>query len=135
MLLGFIALQSCKKNKNDEVIPKVYVDIFLYLDQPDNVVLNTVNNWKYQSGGNLGIIIFRKSQNEFVALERTCTYNHSGTYKAVSVQSNNISATDTTCGSTFQITDGSVTHGPASRSLVQYHTEYDASNNTLRIYN
>ena len=135
LLISFIAADSCKKDSKSEVIPKVYVDELLYLNEPQYVSLNTINNWTYVGGGNRGIIVYRKTSSDFIALDRTCTYDPDNSTAYIQVQSNNITAIDSTCGSKFQIFDGSVTHGPATRSLVQYHADYDASANTLHIYN
>ena len=135
LLFSFIVTDSCKKDSNSPTVPKVYVDELLQLNLPSYTALNTINNWVYVGGGNRGIIVYRKTSTDFIALERTCTYDADNSTAYVEVQSNNITAIDSTCGSKFQITDGSVTHGPASRSLVQYHADYDASRNELHIYN
>ena len=135
-LICFIVTESCKKDSKSQTVPKVYVDRLLQLNLPQWTALNTINNWVYDNGGGYrGIIIYRKSSTDFIALERACTYDPDSSTAIVQVQSNNITAIDSTCGSKFQITDGSITHGPASLSLVQYHADYDASNNTLHIYN
>ncbi len=135
LLLILVITNSCKKDKQSENVPKVYVDLLLQLNLPSYTALNTINNWVYVNGGNRGIIVYRRTSQDFVALERNCTYDPEKSTATVEVQSNNITAIDSVCGSKFQITDGSVTQGPASRSLVQYHTDFDAGNNTLHIYN
>lgn len=135
LFLSLIITGSCKKNNQSENVPKVYVDLLLQLNLPSYTALNTINNWVYVNGGNRGIIVYRRTSQDFVALERNCTYDPEKSSATVEVQSNNITAIDSACGSKFQITDGSVTQGPATRSLVQYHAEYDASRNELHIYN
>lgn len=129
IVLLLISTGSCKKDEN---VPKAYVDLLLQLNLPQYVTLNTINNWVYVPGGNRGIIVYRRSSQDFIALEQTCTYDAENTVK---VEGNNITAHDSICGSKFQITDGSVTQGPATRSLVQYRVDYNASDNTLHIYN
>ncbi len=126
---------NCKKDNNSSPVPKVYVDLYLNLSLPSYTALNTINNWVYISGGNRGIIVYRKSSQDFIALERNCTYDPDNSTATVIVLGNNLTAIDSTCGSKFQITDGSVSFGPATRSLVQYQADYDAGGNTLHIHN
>ncbi len=135
LFLSLILTDSCKKDKRCDNIPKVFVDLVLYLNLPSYSTLGTPNNWVYINGGNRGIIVYRKSESEFIATDRICTYDPDNSSATLQVQTNNITAIDNGCGSKFQITDGAVTQGPASCSLVKYHTEYDASANTLHIYN
>ena len=134
LLIVVAGFSGCKKNNNDTV-PKTYVDLYLSLNLPSYTALNTINNWVYIGGGNRGIIVYRKSPSDFIALERNCTYDPELSTATIVVQSNNLTAIDSTCGSKFQIFDGSVSQGPASRSLVQYNTSYDAGTNTLHIFN
>ena len=110
---------SCKKDSNSTNVPKVYVDLYLNLALPSYTALNTPTNYVYVSGGNRGIIVYSISNQSFIAFDRNCTYDPDASTATVQVQGNNITAIDSVCGSKFQITDGSVTHGPATHSLVQ----------------
>ena len=114
---------SCKKNNPCNNISSVYVDLQLNLALPSYSALSTPNNWVYVYGGNRGIIVFRKSLTEFSALDRVCTFDPDKANSTLQVQSNHLTAVDSTCGSKFQITDGSVTEGPASCTLITYRTE------------
>lgn len=121
---------SCKKSNSD--VPFVNVNEYLNLSLPSYISLNAVNGWVYYGAGNKGLIVFRRSGSEFVVYDRTCTYDPTSVCQ-INVVTNNILATDSCCGSKFSLFDGSVTNGPASQPLKQYHADY--SNNTLHIYN
>ena len=122
---------SCKKDKNSDVAQN-YVDFYLYINEPSNIALNAVGGWKYVAAGTKGIIVYRRSQSEFTALERNCTYDPTAACSIVEVLSG-ISSIDSCCTSRFSIYDGSVINGPATQPLYQYHTYFDGS--TLRIFN
>ena len=121
---------SCKKDNND--IPEVYVDIYLYTTDPAFAPLNATSGFAYASGGSKGILIFRKSQNEFMAYDRHCTYKvPDGNY--VTVDASGLLAVDANCNSKFLITDGSPNSGPSVNSLKQYQTAFDGT--VLHIFN
>jgi len=131
ILITFSTL-SCKK-KREQIIPNVSFNYYLYLSDPQFVNINAVGGWVYITGGSRGIIVYRKSQDEFVALDRHCTYEPEKTCGIVQVDSSNILLVDSCCSSKFLITDGSVNKGPATVPLREYLTEYDG--NKLRVYN
>lgn len=124
-------IPSCKKD--DNTLPNTSVDIYIYISEPSFLPLNAVGGWVYITGGSKGIIVYRKSNTEFTALDRHCTYLPDNSCSRVAVDSSNIIAVDTCCGSKFLITDGSVQNGPASIALKQYATSFDGS--VLHIYN
>ena len=121
------------KDKEDRV-PYAPVDIYINLNSPEFTDLNVPGNSVMITGGVRGIIIYRSSEYEFIALERNCTYQPSN--ECARVEPLDISspiAIDSCCGSKFLLQDGSVIKGPASLPLVQYQTSYNGS--TLYIYN
>lgn len=77
---------SCNKDKND-VIPDVYIDFTINLNDPEFVnlttlfgsayVSSTTNNWGQKASGYdyNGIIVFAGSD-EFYAYDRTCPYDY-----------------------------------------------------------
>ncbi len=132
-LLILSVLYACKKN--DDAIPNVAVNEYIDLNLPSYSGLNAVNNWIYYPAGARGLIIFRKSTVEFLAYERTCTFDPNTTGSIVTIDSTGYTAKDNICGSKFSIFDGSIINGPAARPLKQYKTEYQISNNRLHIYN
>ncbi len=121
------------KDKEDRV-PYAPVDIYINLNSPEFNDLNVAGNSVMITGGVRGIIIYRSSEYEFIALERNCTYQPSN--ECASVEPLDMSspiAIDSCCGSKFLLQDGSVIKGPASLPLVQYQTSYNGS--TLYIHN
>ena len=128
----FTFINSCKKDTNNS-IPIVGVDIYIYPNLPSYINLNAVGGWVYINGGVRGILIYRKSNSEFVAYDRNCTYQSSQPCATVVVDATNIFAVDTCCHSKFSIYDGSVVQSPAGFPLKAYNTTYDG--NTLHIYN
>lgn len=123
---------SCKKN-DDNGVPITAVDIYLYTNNPSFSNLYAVGGWTYITGGVRGILVYRKSNTEFAAYDRNCTYQSSEPCATVYVDATNILAVDTCCNSKFSIYDGSVTQGPAGLPLKIYNTTFDG--NVLHIYN
>src|SRR2546423_582031 len=92
-------LSDCKKDNS--TIPSVTVDTYIYLTQPSNINLNSVGGWVYVEGGVKGIIVFRKSSNEFAAYERDCPYDPNVSAAKVDVDSSGVIGVDHNCGSKF----------------------------------
>ncbi len=134
LLLCVAMLQpSCKKEKQD-LIPNAYVDIYIYSNDPNFININATGGWVYITGGVKGIIVYRKSFNEFMAYERNSPYQPSQGCSVTVDASSNVFIDDKCSGSQFLITDGSVTKGPATLPLKGYKTSWDGSN-VLHIYN
>lgn len=134
ILLFALLFYGCKKdNNNNNAVPNTLVDIYIYTNNPSFVNISVVGGWTYVTGGVRGILIYRKSQNEFMTFDRNCTYDASQACATVHVESNNILAKDTCCQSTYSIYDGSVTQGPAGLPLKMYNNTFDG--NVLHIYN
>lgn len=126
-----VLLAGCKKKKDD--VPDTYVNVTIYTTEPSFANLNAVGGWIYVNAGYKGIIVYRKSQEDFIALERACTFDPQSECDGITVTTDNITAQDTCCGSKFLIFDGSITQGPATAVLSQYRTSYDGT--TLKIFN
>ena len=130
LLLVLFPFAECKKDKDQ--VPNVYVDIYLYTTDPAFSPLNATSGSTTVSGGSNGIVIFRKSQTEFMAYDRHCPYKTSEKNQ-VSVDASGLIAVDSKCNSKFLLTDGSPNSGPASNPLKRYQTAFDGS--VLHIYN
>ncbi len=129
---------GCKKktqaqNPANSPVPNVAVNITLYPNDPSNFKIQTIGGWLYYPGGINGVIIYRKSQQEFVALERTSSQLPNNANAKVIVQNDNFTCKDTISGSKWQIIDGTITQGPATWPLRIYGTSYDG--NVLKIVN
>lgn len=123
---------SCKKG-SDNNVPYTPVDIYIYTSEPTFVNLNAVGGWVYVTGGNRGILVYRKTSTDFMAYDRNCTFQSSNACATINVDASNIIAVDTCCHSQFSMYDGSVLQAPASLPLKSYHTTFDGS--VLHIYN
>ena len=123
----------CSKNQ-DQGIPLVRVDTTIYANNPSFNNISVPGTWMYINGGSRGIIIYRVSNEEFKAYDRHCTFEPDNSCGLVSVDATNIAGVDgDCCGSTFILTDGAVTKGPATLPLKQYQTSFDGS--VLKIFN
>jgi nitrite reductase/ring-hydroxylating ferredoxin subunit len=122
---------QCKKDKNEQ-IPYVYVNFYLNPNSTQYSALNNIGGYMYVTGGVRGIIVYRRSNDEFVALERNCPYQPS-TNCAVEVDNSGLTSTDACCGSQFLLMDGSIVKGPATTQMKLYQTSYDGTN--LHVFN
>jgi len=94
--------------------------------------LNHVGGYEYLTGGYNGIVVYRVSNETFVAFDRACPYDFKNNCR-IQVEPSSITSIDSCCGSRFLLTDGSPFQGPASVSLKQYKATYDG--NILHITN
>lgn len=136
VLVMLFVICSCKKKANEtpnNPVPSVAVDIIMYPNDPLNYPIQSIGGWMYVNGGLNGLIVYRKSNEEFIAIERTSTFLPENPAARVKVMSDNFSLRDTVSESRWRIIDGVVTKGPADWPLRLYGTTYD--NNTLRIRN
>lgn len=135
ILLGTSLLPGCKKDQNANV-PLVGVDIFINVNLPEYNALVVTGGWAYITGGSQGLLVYRKSPEEFVAMDRHCTYRPEDLCK-VYVDDSQVIARDTVstnaCGSAFLLLDGSVIQGPAVMGLKRYNTTFNGT--TLHIFN
>ncbi len=128
---------ACKKKTQNSVadhpVPYVPVDMTIYPNDPLYFKIQAIGGWMYVNGGINGLIVYRKSQQEFVALERTSSYLPDNPSAKGKVMSDNFTVRDTISDSRWQLYDGTVTQGPATWALRVYGTTYDG--NALRIKN
>lgn len=135
-LVFFTLFYSCKKkstNASENPVPSVPVNLTVYPNDPLNFKLQAIGGWIYISGGINGIILYHKSQQEFIAIERTSSYLPDNPSAKVVVLSDNFTCRDTISDSRWQIIDGTVTKGPAQWGLRLYGTTFDG--NVLKIKN
>ena len=137
LLLGTFSLVlclSCKKKKNaEQYIPYVYVDFYISIANPQFVSLNAVGGWVYVTGGSKGIIVYRKSNDEFAAYDRHCPYQPENACSILSVSASGTTATDSCCGSEFLLIDVSVLKQPSSYPMLRYQTLFNGSQ--LHVFN
>jgi len=135
---------SCKKNGNNQNVQSnctiskatsTPVNFTILNGSGQFFPLTSPGGYIYVSNvGISGVIIYRKSANEFMAFERNCTKDGCNNAKSIVwVQAGNAAMKDSICGSSFSIFDGSVQGGGATVPLYQYHTNWDG--NQLHVYN
>jgi Rieske Fe-S protein len=143
-VLTVVLFLSCKKKSTNQnvqtncTITKAQatpVNLIILAGSGQFFPISTIGGYTYVSGyGIKGIVIYRLSQNQFIALERSCTKDGCDVSKAmVWTQAGNTSVRDSVCGSSFMLSDGSILTGPATIPLYQYHTSWDG--NQLHVYN
>ena len=69
---------SCSKDI-ESTVPNVPVNIRLNLDNPAYIQLNSIGGSMSIEGGNRGIIVYHRGFEDYVALERTCSYSSTDT--------------------------------------------------------
>lgn len=123
-LAGLVYCVGCSPNNSDSPIAAptnidITLDLTLHANQPLNSVGGSIVNGE--------IVIGRVSTTSFVAISAACT--HQGTTVEFQLPQNQFFCPNH--GSTFAL-DGSVTQGPAQKSLTKYNTSLNGTN--LRIY-
>ncbi len=135
LLIGLVTVllgMGCKKDR-DIRVPIVPVQIEINLNFPEYNALQVVGGWAYITGGSEGLIVYRRSQDEFTAMDRHCTYQAENLCR-VTVDDSQVMARDTMCcQSAFLLLDGSVVQGPAALGLKRYNTTFNGT--ILRIFN
>jgi hypothetical protein len=132
-----VSLTSCKKSKYD-VIPDVYVDFTIDLNDPEFFVLTSgmnamiitsaTNNWGSRSAGfhNNGIIVYRSPLDEFYAYDCTCPYDYVVDTLSVKVIIDGLNAVCPRCSTVYALYGmGTPTSGPGRYPLKNYKTSFD----------
>jgi len=133
---AFLVISCNKKetqNINNNPVPSIPVNLTIYPNDPLYFKIQSVGGWMYVNGGINGIVLYRKTEEEFVAIERTSSYSPNNPNAVAKVQSDNFTLRDTISDSRWRILDAVVTKGPAEWPLRLYSTVYNG--NTLLIRN
>jgi nitrite reductase/ring-hydroxylating ferredoxin subunit len=142
-----IVLGSC--NKKNDVIPDVYVDFNLNINDPEFINLNSTggsveitsrtNNGGYRSAGydNNGIIVTAGGFNEFYAYDRTCPHDYmlNGNSIKVTIDATGFAkAVCPECKTVYELINfGTPSSGPSRYPLKNYKTSFD--NGYIRVWN
>lgn len=139
-IIGVVAifvglLTSCNDKPYNPNEPDVDINFTINPNSIEYFDLNVVSGWMYVTGRtpSRGIIIYRYSQDEFKAYERTPPNdaNACGNLNRVFVDFPFV--LDTCIGYKYSILDGGIIEGGPGYPLIQYFTQYDGT--TLRVYN
>jgi len=123
---------ACNENTPIPNFPDVAVNEQINLTNIQYNQLRRDNGYVYLKAGARGIIVIRRSATQYVAIERTCTYQPENTCGIVEVDVSGFYLVDPCCDSQFDLL-GQVIKGPATYSLRQYATAL--SSNFLYITN
>jgi hypothetical protein len=118
----FVILSGCR-DRNTNRVPDVPVNIAINIYQPDFFNLTVPSGWVYITGGSRGIIVYRKSTTEFVALERHSPFQPEDNC-AVIVNEDNVIVSDPCSDSQWLIMDGTIVQGPTALPLETYRTSF-----------
>jgi nitrite reductase/ring-hydroxylating ferredoxin subunit len=114
-----LLLIACGKDKGS-YIPDVYVNYTVPINDPSISALNSPGGAVVISGhGVAGIIIYRRSDNVFMAYDRCSSVNPQNKC-AVTLDNPSLSATDPCSGAKFSLFDGTPVKAPATKSLKSY---------------
>lgn len=133
ILLGSLLLIPACRRDDRGGVPVTPVEISINVNNPSYAALAVTGGWLYLSGGSRGLIVYRRSPEEFVALDRHCPFQPGELCRVFVDESEVIARDSLCCGSAFLIMDGSVTQGPAALSLQRYNTTFNGT--ILRIFN
>jgi len=140
-LFLFFFTGSCEKSVSNPV-PDTYVNVYFNLNNyPVGVgqaitISHAVSGTPSLGYDDNGIIVYRNSQDEFFAYDRTCPF-HVEESIAVNLSQDNLFAVCPVCGSTYQLfyygfpTEGS----PSEYPLKQYRISYNQNTYDLYISN
>src|SRR5258708_36362164 len=102
--------------------------ITINLNFPQYQKLKLDGGFVYVEGGGLkGIILYRASENSYLAYERACPHHPGAACAIVQVDGSTLFMIDRCCNSSFNFSDGQVTGGPAERPLIQYRVDQESN--------
>lgn len=130
LIIVVVLSWSCRDRQSQ--IPYVQVNLNININEPQYFDLSVPTGYVYITGGSLGIILYRLSDTEFVALERHSPYNPEDGCR-VEVKSDGVIIEDPCSDSEWLINDGSIVSGPTNFALTTYNTSF--SSPYLYIYN
>jgi len=130
ILVPLFLQAKCDSIQQD--IPFVPVDFDINLDLPAYQSLNIPTGHALLTGGSKGIVVYRYTDDQFVALDRHATHDiPSGC--VVEVSEDGLFLEDPCSDSQWLIIDGSVMNGPATIPLHRYYTSWTPP--VLRVFN
>ena len=130
--LGALVLLQARCNDPQQFIPYVPVDFSVNVNLPAYLDLSVPSGHVLVNGGSQGIILYRYTLDQFVALDRHSTYDIPANCQ-VEVAEDGLLITDPCSNSEWLIIDGSIISGDAVYPLHQYATQWN--NPVLRVFN
>lgn len=126
--VAICTLAGCKPDLSDDPIPWQPFDVIsINLNLPEYVSLKTDGRSVYVDGGIRGIILYRKNASTYLAYERNCSFQPNSACATVDVHVSTLYMLCSCCSSTFDLSTGLPTSGPAWRPLRQYETSLNGT--------
>jgi hypothetical protein len=134
LVVTLFFVTGCGKN-NANPVPNIPFDLTIDINLPSYNALTGVGSWAYVNAGSRGVIVYRRSIDEFVAFDRHSPVDISGTCAEPLYpdQDNFLVLIDSCNNATFSLYDGSPISG-SDFGLRMYQTFYNGTN-LLRIFN
>ena len=130
--LGALVLLQARCNDPQQFIPYVPVDFSVNVNLPAYLDLSVPSGHVLVNGGSQGIILYRYTLDQFVALDRHSTFDIPANCQ-VEVAEDGLLITDPCSNSEWLIIDGSVISGDAVYPLHHYATQWNDP--VLRVFN
>ena len=130
--LGALVLLQARCNDPQQFIPYVPVDFSVNVNLPAYLDLSVPSGHVLVNGGSQGIILYRYTLDQFVALDRHSTFDIPANCQ-VEVAEDGLLITDPCSNSEWLIIDGSVVSGDALYPLHRYLTQWNDP--VLRVFN
>ncbi len=131
-LLLILSHSSCTKDDESENFPNVSVNLTIYPGTGSYYALGAVGGSMTLNGGVNGLIIYRRSLNEFMVFDRACTYAPNNPCEKIELEdAGGFTAKDSCCGSIFLLSTGENWSGPAPYGLKRYASYYDGASLTI----
>ena len=133
-IIVLLIVVSCRKNKNNP-IPNIPFDITININLPAYSALSGVGGYAYVAGGSKGIIVYRRSLDEFVSFDRHSPVDLDGNCpEPLYPDSQNFLILIDSCfDAKFSLYDGSPIAG-SDYGLRAYQTTFNGTD-LLRIFN
>lgn len=119
-------INSSCQGLGDHPVPNIAVSVQINIMLPTYSNLQSVGGYAYVNGGNKGLVVYRRSINEFVCFDRMSTAE--GGYDCVPIevdQNNYLFLNDQCSDAVYSLLDGSVSSGNAVYPLRAYQTSFD----------
>ena len=130
--IGALVLLQSRCNDTQQFIPYVPVDFSVNVNLPAYIDLSVPSGHVVVNGGSQGIILYRYTLDQFVALDRHSTFDIPANCQ-VEVAEDGLLITDPCSNSEWLIIDGSVISGDAIYPLHRYATQWNDP--ILRVFN
>lgn len=122
--LSALLLLQARCNDPQQYIPYVPVDFSVNVNLPAYMDLSVPSGHVLVNGGSQGIILYRYTLDQFVALDRHATFDIPANCQ-VEVAEDGLLITDPCSNSEWLILDGSVVSGDAVYPLHRYATQWN----------